>query len=207
MSMKIVTLLSVLVVSTALLAACGNANQPVRNGAVQEYSSQTGVKSPAPVGKTPGKVTINFDYQRMRKMASDQLAVWIEDTQGKHVRTLLVTRFTANGGYQKRAEAVPDWQKVFQPATTSQEVLDAVSSATPQSGPVAVMWDCLNQAGEAVPDGSYVYKVEANIEWAKTALWQGTITVGPTAGQSTATPTAGDGILLQAVRADFVPTP
>ncbi len=203
--MKIAAVLLVLVLSTALLAACSHAGQPVRNGSVQEYSSQTGVNPPAPGSTTPGKVMIAFDYQRMRKLASDQLAVWIEDTQGQHVRTLLVTRFTAGGGYQQRAEALPDWQKVFQPATASQKALDAVSSATPQSGPVAVIWDCRNQAGEAVPAAAYIYRVEANIEWSKTALWQGTVTVGSTAGHSTAVPVAGDGPLLQAVRADFVP--
>lgn len=205
--MRIMNLLLLLVLSAALLAACGNTNQPVRNGSVQEYSSRTGAETAAPAVKSPGQVTVSFDYQRQRQRASDQLAVWIEDTQGRHIRTLLVTSFTANGGYQKRPEAVPRWQQAFEPAGTSRQVLDAISSATPESGPVAVKWDCRNQAGEAVPAGLYVYKAEANIEWAKTALWQGTLPVGNEAAESAATPVTGDGLLLQAVRASFVPTP
>lgn len=120
---------------------------------------------------------------------------------------LLVTKFTASGGYQKRTAAVHNWQKSFQPATVNRDVLDAVSSATPQSGPISVTWDCRNQGGEIVPAGSYVYKVEANIEWEKTAFWQGTITVGSTAEQSAATPVGDDRTLLQAVRAEFSPAP
>lgn len=205
--MKFIKTLSVLFIISIALTACANTKQQVQSEAPQEQLSQAGTKESAYAGKTPGKVTISFDYQRMRKRASDQLAIWLEDAQGNHVRTLLVTKFTASGGYQKRAAAVPNWQSSFQPATVNRDVLDAVSSATPQSGPISVTWDCRNQGGDVVPAGSYIYKVEANIEWEKTAFWQGTITVGPTAGQSTATPTGGGNTLLQAVRADFSPTP
>ncbi|QDR79885.1 DUF2271 domain-containing protein [Sporomusa termitida] len=205
--MRIFNLLLLLALSAALLAACGNTNQPVRKGALQEYSPRAGTEAAAPAVQSPGQVTVSFDYQRQREIASDQLAVWIEDTQGRHIRTLLVTRFTANGGYQKRAETVPHWQQAFQPAGAGRQALDAVSSATPQSGPVSVIWDCRNQAGEAVPAGPYVYKAEANIKWAKTALWQGTLPVGSGAAESAATAVTGDGILLQAVRASFAPAP
>lgn len=203
--MKIINILSVLAASMILLAACGKADQPARSGPAPEQEFRPAVKAAA-TAKSPGNVTIRFDYQRIRQRASDQLAVWVEDAQGKHVRTLLVTKFTANDGYQKRAEAVPEWQKAFQPASASRSALDAISSATPQSGPLAIVWDCLDQSGRAVPAGSYVYKVEANIKWEQTAFWQGSITVGPAAGQSAAAAAAGgDNALLRAVRADFVP--
>lgn len=198
--MRIGKILSVLFLIAVLLMAGSTVWKVTRSETAPHHPA-------APAVKTPGKVTITFDYQRMRTIASDQLAVWIEDAQGTHVRTLLVTRFTAGEGFQKRAEAVPDWQKAFQPATVSRDVLDAVSSATPPSGPVTVVWDCLDQTGKVVPAGTYAYKVEANIKWEKTALWQGTITVGATANQSTAASLSGDGALLQAVQADFIPTP
>ncbi|BBB90940.1 MAG TPA: DUF2271 domain-containing protein [Methylomusa anaerophila] len=199
--MKTVGILSILALSL-LLTACGDAVQPPRNEVPRPTppaAAQIGAAA------SPGQVSIGFDFQRMHKRASDQLAVWIEDAQGKHVRTLLMTKFTAGGGYQKRPEAVPHWQKSFQPEANT-GALDAVSSATPQSGRISLVWDCRDQAGAAVAPGVYVYKVEANIEWEKTALWQGTITVGPAAGQSAAVAvTNSDSPLLQAVQADFVP--
>lgn len=204
--MKFIKTLTALFFISIALTACGNTKQQMQS-APQEQSSQPRTKASAYAGKTPGKVTISFDYQRIKKRASDQLAIWIEDPQGNHVRTLLVTKFTASGGYQKRAATVPNWQRSFQPGTVNRDVLDAISSATPQSGPISVTWDCRNQDGDVVPAGSYVYKVEANIQWEKTAFWQGTITVGPTAEQSIATPTGDDSTLLQAVRADFSLTP
>lgn len=157
--MKTAIILSVLAFSL-LLASCGNAVQPPRNDAAKPVppAAQTGAAA------SPGQVSIRFDFQRMQKRASDQLAVWIEDAQGKHVRTLLTTKFTAGGGYQKRPEALPHWQKSFQPAANA-AVLDAVTAATPQSGRISLVWDCRDQAGAAVAAGDYVYKVEANIEW------------------------------------------
>lgn len=180
-----------------LLLTGNNIGKVMRDEAVQKHAAP-------PAVQTPGKVTITFDYQRMRAIASDQMAVWIEDGYGMHVCTLLVTRFTAGGGYQTRAEAVPGWQKAFKPAA-NRDILDTVSAATPPSGPVSAVWDCLDQTGRPVPAGTYVYKVEANIKWAKTSIWQGTITVGPKPGHSVAAPLGSDGTILQNVQADFIP--
>lgn len=50
-----------------------------------------------------GSVEIEFDFARMPTIASNQVAVWIEDQNGSHIKTLYVTDFTARRrGYEKR---------------------------------------------------------------------------------------------------------
>lgn len=87
--MKFIKMLSVLFIISIALTACGNTKQQVQSEAPQDQPTQTGTTASAYAGKTPGKVTISFDYQRIGKRASDQLAIWIEDAQGNHVRTIV----------------------------------------------------------------------------------------------------------------------
>lgn len=206
----------IIVCLSVFLTACG-ANSPKGNG--EGNSQQANIEQKAGITpktpqsqtaiavKTPGKVEISFDFNRRSKIASDQLAVWIEDEQGRHVRTLLVTKFTASGGYHQRTEAVPDWQNVFRPEQASSAAIDSFTSATPKSGRISVNWDCLDQSGKAVIAGRYIYKVEANIEWQKVDLWQGDIAVGPSPSQSVAQSLKGNSSILKAAQADFVPAP
>jgi len=60
----------------------------------------------------------------------------------------------------------------------TQEEIDAVSGATPQSGTVTVVWDLTDRAGKPVPPGTYVYKIEGIIYWENRVLWEGRIDVG-----------------------------
>ncbi len=53
-----------------------------------------------------GKVTLTYTLQRISRRASNQLAVWIEDARGVHVRTLFATDFMARRGGFRPATAV-----------------------------------------------------------------------------------------------------
>ncbi|HMM21046.1 MAG TPA: DUF2271 domain-containing protein [Selenomonadales bacterium] len=212
--MRIIKILIIACLSV-LLTACGTnfssgagdaGNSHASRDPKTETASETSPNQAATPAKTPGRVEISFDFNRSFKMASDQLAVWVEDEQGNHIRTLFVTKFTANGGYRQRPESVPNWQRAFQPEQANRAVFDSIASATLQTGRISVIWDCLDQNGEAVAAGRYIYKVEANIEWQKVDLWQGDITVGSSPSQADARFVQGDGSKLQAVRAAFVPS-
>ena len=64
------------------------------------------------VANTSSKaIEISFTYQHAPTMASNQMAVWIEDADGAMVKTLLVTNFTAGRrGYRNREMSLPaDW--------------------------------------------------------------------------------------------------
>ena len=123
-----------------------------------------------------GIVNITFDLERISGSASNQYAVWIEDGNGNYVRTLSVTRFAANGGFNMRPDTLPTWVKVSN--NGRQTDVDAVSTATPGTGTVTVQWDGKDSQGQVVPPGTYVYKIEGNISWEKRVIWTGTIFIG-----------------------------
>lgn len=106
-------------------------------------------------------VEISFDFSRMSTKASNQTAAWVEDEDGNIVRTIYVSDFAgARRGYQKREDAVPHWVAAADPDALSDEQLDAVSSATLQTGSQLFMWDLTDDEGNTVPSGKYTVKME-----------------------------------------------
>jgi len=140
-------------------------------------------------GARPGaSVTISFTLTRSRQIASDQLAGWIEDEKGAFVRTLFVSRFAgARAGWTLRPQPLPTWVAAAAVKDTPQGQIDAVSGATPPTGPVTVVWDLTDGTGKVVPKGLYRYRIECNVSWENTVLWTGAIEVGAARASSTAT--------------------
>ena len=65
-------------------------------------------KAPASAAaQAKGPLTLEYTYNKKEGMASNQMAAWIEDKDGKLIRTLFATKFTAQGGYKKREQARP----------------------------------------------------------------------------------------------------
>lgn len=123
---------------------------------------------------TPNTVlTIRLNFERSGTSASNQYAVWIENTAGEVVRTLYVSNFTANGGYQRREDCVPTWVAHAHPAQMSADELDAVSGATPRSGQQAHTWDGKDERGNVVTEGEYRIYVEGTLYWSSTVLYSG----------------------------------
>jgi len=130
-------------------------------------------------------VAVTFDYQKQSGYASNQFAVWVEDADGNLVKTLFVTKFTVNGGYEKRPDAIPVW--VEQSGIAQGTAQDAVSGATPKSGSLRYVWDLTDQNGERVPDGTYTYNVEGTLRWKNHVLFTGEITLNGEVATGTAT--------------------
>lgn len=171
-----------------------------------------GAGSSAPVSAQAGRVEIIYALERIGRIASNQIAVWIEDEGGRHVRTLYVTDFTARKrGFQRRAQSIPEWVKTSGIAGWTQAQIDAVSAATQKPGQIALAWDCTDAQGRRVPNGVYVYRIEGNLCWENTVLWTGRITVGTRADSSRALaryqPAGAEGecTLVTDVRATFEP--
>ena len=159
-----------------------------------------------------GRVTISYRLDRIGKTASNQIAVWIEDENGRHVRTLFATDFTARKrGFLKRAQSIPTWVKTAGVASWTQAEINAVSGATQKPGQITLTWDCTDARERRVPDGVYVYRIEGNLQWENTVLWTGRITVGkqPDASEAQAAyqPAGAEklGRLVTEVRAAFRP--
>ncbi len=140
-------------------------------------------QSTAPVSQ---KVEISFVYQRLTGMASNQFAVWIEDSNGRYIKTLYTTRFTAKGGWQRRPQSLPGWVKASQPLNFSSDKIDAITGATPSSGNLYYFWDCKDENGIMLPAGEYKYIVEATLRWDNRVIYAGTIKTGGQAQQSQA---------------------
>lgn len=158
-----------------------------------------------------GTVTITYTLYHIPKMASNQLAVWIEDPSGKYITTLFATRFMAGGGYKKRPDCCPEWVDSVAWADIPEKRIDTVSGATQSPGRISLEWDCTDWKGSPVPAGKYVYKVEGNIYWQNRVVWEGTVRLGHSRDESTAeahyipADAPEEGTLLEDVGAVFVP--
>ena len=122
----------------------------------------------------PGTVTISFDFERQSGYASNQFAVWIGGMDGQLIKTLCATEFTAKGGYKNRPGSISTW--VGKAMGVSD--FDAVASATPKSGAVSYTWDLTDEAGNAVPEGTYMFLVEGTLRWENRVIYAGEIEVG-----------------------------
>ena len=121
-------------------------------------------------------IEITFTYQRGTTIASNQLAVWVEDEEGAVVKTLLVTDFTAGRrGYRNRTMSLPVWVASADPESMTNQEIDALSAATPRPGELVYVWDFTNEAGEKVPEGLYTIHVEGTFYWESDVLYTAVI--------------------------------
>lgn len=129
-------------------------------------------------------VAVTLDFQKQSGYASNQFAVWIEDANGALVRTLFVTQFTVNGGFEKRPDAIPVW--VERSGIAQGENTDTTSGATPKSGSLRYVWDLTDNSGNRVPEGTYTYYVEGTLRWKNHVLFSGEIILNGEAASSEA---------------------
>ena len=124
------------------------------------------------------KIEISFDYARMSTHASNQIAVWVEDESGQLIKTIYVSDFTAaRRGYVNREDALNHWVLVADPAAMSDDEIDVISSATPQTGNIRFEWELTDEAGNQVPDGRYFIKAEGTLYWSSNVLYTGEIAI------------------------------
>lgn len=142
------------------------------------FASVVFAQSVAPGRRSPGKVTVSYSLDRLNRMASNQLAIWVEDDDGRYIDTLYVTRFTAEGGYTRRPDSLVEWVNVMRRSQFDQEEIDAFSAATQQPGRYEIVWDGIDFEGNPVPHGAYVVKLEGNIYWKNRILWECRFDVG-----------------------------
>lgn len=121
-----------------------------------------------------GRVEVSFEFARQKGFSTNQFAVWIEDEDARPVKTLFATRFTASGGWKKRAEALPEWVSRYD---AEQDRLDAAAGATPRSGEACYVWDCTDESGAAVEPGEYRVMVEGTLRKENRVLYAAPFTI------------------------------
>ena len=145
--------------------------------------------------KKASAVELSFNYQKQAGAGSNQWAVWVENSEGKVVRTLTVTSFTSKGrggrrGYTFRPTCVPTWVKNAGAEQMSDEQIDAVTGATPsQSGVQTYTWDFKDADGKDVPAGDYKIYLEATLYFNSIILYSGSFSTKDKVGEITLTST------------------
>lgn len=158
-----------------------------------------------------GTLTVSLNFTHGNTIASNQYAVWIEDNEGKFIRTLFVTRFTGEGGYKRRADSCPTWVSKAKPQDASDDEIDAVTGATPSNGKHSYTWDGNDAKGNYVTKGTYKIFVEGTLYWSSRVLYQGSFNYGGQAQSFTLSPTftsddETNRNMLTNITAEYTPT-
>ena len=144
---------------------------------------------------------LSFNYQKQSGSGSNQYAVWVENSEGKVVRTLFVTQFTTKGrvrgpqgpqgtqvtqerrrGYTYRPTCVPTWVTNAAADSLTDAQIDAISGATPAaSGVQTYSWDFKDSQGKTVPTGNYKIYLEATLYNNSILLYSGTFSTSDNA--------------------------
>jgi len=118
------------------------------------------------------QVTLSFELPtpsggRARK---PYVAFWVENSDGKAVRTVAVW-----GNSPKWLPTMSGWWPV---GKDDKELLKAVTKATRAPGKYELVWDGKDDAGKALPQGTYKIKLEVHREHGKDDLQTGKIECG-----------------------------
>ena len=129
--------------------------------------------------KSPDKkVTVSYTWTKIQSYGSNQIAVWVEDLNGKFICTLFATRFTSKGGYLKRPVSLSEWTTKSDLKNATKLEVDAVTGATPSTGKQSFTWNCKDKSGKNSTAGTYVIRMEANIHDADKMFFRGEIKTG-----------------------------
>ena len=123
-------------------------------------------------------VELTFDFTRQSGRATNQFAVWIEDANGQHVKTIFATRFTANGGWRRRPDSIPNWVRQFDISNMARVQIDSISGATPRTGAQSFIWNGTDSNGITVPSGYYTLFLEGTLRWENRVIYRVPIQLG-----------------------------
>jgi len=139
------------------------------------------------------KISDPLRYPADEPLKTPQTVVWLEDAKGNYIRSLLVSDWTAMGGWKKKHK-LPDGRKVIEicprwqaasgwPEKHSKKVIDAVTRATPETGTHAVRIKCRDLK---LTVGTYRYLVQTSVAPEHTIICTGTIDISGGPAETTA---------------------
>lgn len=121
---------------------------------------------------------LSFAFSRNGGIATNQFAVWVEDSHGRYVKTLYATNFTASGGWKRRKMSIPLWVEQSGLANMSQTQIDSLTGATPKNGNLTYRWDGKDSQNNLLPPGDYVIYLEGNLRMGNRVLYHAPIQIG-----------------------------
>lgn len=167
------------------LSACGTNQNSIHLSESQTYVRQTESEEMAAQQNSEASdessfqgIDIVFEFERQSTEASNQIAIWVEDTEGNLIKNIYVTDFTAEGGYQVREDALNHWVEKADPAEMDESEIDAFSGATPTAGTLSYTWDGTDENGQKVEAGQYKIFIEGTLYWSSNVVYEALIDTG-----------------------------
>jgi hypothetical protein len=133
---------------------------------------------------SPSDVEISFVFNRQSGSSSNQYAIWVEDSSGNFVKTLYATRYTANGGWERRPQSIPLWVSKSGLSTMPRRDIDAITGATPRTGNQSYRWDGTDKNGSRLAAGEYRVFLEATLRGDNRVLYNASVTLGSGSGSN-----------------------
>ena len=130
------------------------------------------------------RAEVSFAFNRQGGFSTNQFAVWIEDNQGNHIRTLYATKFTASGGWKKRPNSIPLWVQKSGLSSLDKKETDALTGATPRTGTLNYVWDGLDKNGRPRAAGEYRLFLEATLRGDSKVLYNASFSLTSGSGGS-----------------------
>lgn len=195
-------------------SASGDARPPesqVSAPSAAPKSSGAAAQESTPTGQSLGLIDIQYHLYNRDTIASNQIALWIEDGSHRYVKTLIASAFTAKGGWRERAQALPEWRTAASWSHATQTEINRVLLPQQSPGVYHVYWDCTDGNGKPVPAGTYYVRMEGNIYWDNRVVFAVPIAVGASSSQASADPQylpngeQSNGTILSDVSAAFTP--
>jgi thiamine biosynthesis lipoprotein ApbE len=101
-------------------------------------------------------INVTLKVARGGKVKRPYVAVWVEDANGKPVRSITIW-----GTQPKYFRELSEWWRATK---GNQKLLRTITRATREPGKYSVTWDGKDDAGNPLPKGDYTIKVEINRE-------------------------------------------
>lgn len=122
-----------------------------------------------------GFLEISYQFNQPQEFQpSFQTVIWLEDQDGKYLRSLLVSEYLAFDAYDQ-PEICSTWSKVADWENVPEAEFDAITMPTPDIGANVFKVDC---AKEKLTPGVYHYGIEVHIADDYNVMYRGKITIG-----------------------------
>lgn len=146
----------------------------------QEFAITTEETKDAKAWQAGYQVAINVELPSInagKRYRRPYVAVWIENDDGKPVRTLTVW-----GNAPKYLRDLYSWWKF---ASGDNTLIRSVTRATRGPGKYEVVWDGKDDKGKLMPQGTYTVKVEVHREHGKHLIQTGKVECGAESSKAT----------------------
>ncbi len=127
------------------------------------------------------KIEVTFHLKKVENIvSSNQMAIWIEDKDGKYIETFFVCDYLSYGGFNIDG-ICPAWVKKAHWENATEDLVDAVTQATPDIGDVKLEFDAPANKFSA---GEYTYFIEIHNTENYNEIYSGKLTINPDGSSS-----------------------